>query len=166
MLQFTREDIDRILFISNILFLSQSGISPSPGKNFCLHFLNENQLYLDSNTSSPLTFVLRQHCANKTALFALSATDSYQVWLFGNMFILVQKRRSGMTWILGVGSVRGSLQEQWQRPVLPQLVAEIEFKACDHWEKAKTQSHWLHLFDSSPLCIFKCLMIMAREMMV
>ena len=30
---------------------------------------------------------------------------------FGNMFILVQKRRSGMTWILGVGSVRGSLQE-------------------------------------------------------
>ena len=53
-----------------------------PGKNFCLHFLNENQLYLDSTTFSPLTFVSRQHCANKTALFALSATDSYQVWLF------------------------------------------------------------------------------------
>ena len=56
-------------------------------------FEQESTLFGQSATFSPLlTFVSPQHCANRTALFALGATDSYQVQLFylGYMFILAE----------------------------------------------------------------------------
>ena len=60
--------------LDQISGFSPSGISPPRRKNFCLHFLNRNHLYLNSGslTFSPLTFVSRQtlykhNCAFCTA---------------------------------------------------------------------------------------------------
>ena len=114
-------------FFPSLAFLQHRGVA----RTFVCTFWDENQLYLDSTTFSALTFVSsQQKCA------FCNAADSYQVFL---LWIHVYFEWWGwMTWHgwPGFGSGVGSLQELWQRPVLPQLApAEIEY----HWSFENAQ---------------------------
>ena len=115
-------------FFPSLAFLQHRGVA----RTFVCTFWDENQLYLDSTT-----FFLPSHLfqVNRSALFAMQQIH-IKSFCFGYMFI-----SSGLGWMTwhgwaGFGSGVGSLQELWQRPVLPQLApAEIEY----HWSFENAQ---------------------------
>ena len=86
--------------------------------------------------TAPLFLPSHLFQVNRSALFAMQQIH-IKSFCFGYMFI--SSELGWMTWhgwMIGFGSVVGSLQELWQRPVLPQLApAEIEY----HWSFENTQ---------------------------
>ena len=109
-------------FFPSLAFLQHQHVA----RTFVCTFWYENQLYLDSTTFSTLTFVPRQQNPFCTA------ADSYQVWFLFALDTCLFRVVGWHGWT-GFGSVVGSLQELWQRPVLPQLApAEIEYENTDH----------------------------------
>ena len=125
--------------LDQISGFSPSGISPPRRKNFCLHFLNRNHLYLNSGslTFSPLTFVSRQTLYKHNCAFCTASQrliSSLVFFAFKTCFFFGRGTRIQATW---TGLDTGSLQELWQRPVLAQLAAEIEYGWSDHWAWSK-----------------------------
>ena len=128
MSQFTGEDVDPILFRSNIRLLAVWHFSTSSQELLFALFEQESSLFEQRQFDFFTTHICFTSNFVQTQLRFLHCFTEIDiksgVFCFQNMFFSGRGTRIRATW---TGLDTGSLQELWQRPVLAQLAAEIEY---------------------------------------